>query len=250
MSESGASSARRPAHQEKPTSLHVYAGPSITAADRAQWSARPGVLLHPPVRRGDLLALPAADDPPRILIIDGEFGQSLAVAVTEIRALVRRGAWVGGASSMGALRAVECAPLGVRSFGWVAAAYARETVTSDAEVALVYDPETYHPLSIPLINVRWMLSQLVSQGALDEAMAARALASAAGLHYRERSTSGLAVTWRRELPGAARDLAAAQVAGLVHGRWDRKRLDALGALTATLALADAGADGGTLVDAG
>jgi TfuA protein len=222
------------------TGLHVYAGPSITAGDRAEWSGRPGVVLHPPVRRGDLLALSdGGDDGLRILIIDGEFGQSLAVAVTEIRALIRRGAWIGGASSMGALRAVECAPLGVRPFGWIAAAYAREAVTSDAEVALVYDPESYHPLSIPLINVRWMLSQLVSQGALDEAMAARALASAAGLHYRERSRSGLALTWRRELPGAARDLAAGQVAELVHGRWDRKRLDALGALTATLALADA-----------
>jgi hypothetical protein len=217
-------------------SVHVYVGPSIAPADRDHWKSLSQLELHPPVRRGDLGALTGCAGI-RVLIIDGEFGQSLAVAVTEIRALRQRGAWVGGASSMGALRAVECAPLGVRPFGWVAEAFATEAIDSDAEVALIYDPETYLPLTIPLVNVRWMLQELVSAGRLNDDEAAWALDSAAHIHYRDRSRSALNYTWNLELPDAPfRAVALSQVAALTHGKWDRKRLDALGALAETLAL--------------
>jgi TfuA protein len=215
-------------------SIDIFVGPSISSPDRIVWETLGNVRLHAPVRRGDLLTLDSGSDD-RILIIDGEFGQSLAVAVTEIRELARRGSWIGGASSMGALRAVECAPLGVARFGWVAAAYAAGAIVSDAEVALIYDPETYRPLSIPLVNIRWMTDQLARDGSVDQVDAGRALAIASRIHYRDRSRSMLAEAWSGELAGrSCLPVLTGQTGELTHGRWDRKRLDAFEALSAVL----------------
>lgn len=217
-------------------SIDIFVGPSISSHDRAHWEELDGVRLHAPVRRGDLLALDSAIDD-QILIIDGEFGQSLAVAVTEIRELTRRGTLVGGASSMGALRAVECEPLGVTRFGWIAEAYASGTIVSDAEVALIYDPETYWPLSIPLINIRWMTGQLADDGRLDPADAASALAIASRIHYRDRSRAALVAAWSNGLVGRPVPVLTGQACQLTHGTWDRKRLDALEALPTMLSRA-------------
>jgi hypothetical protein len=215
-------------------SIDIFVGPSISSHDRARWEELDGVRLHAPVRRGDLLALGSAVDD-QILIIDGEFGQSLAVAVTEIRALTRRGIPIGGASSMGALRAVECEPLGVTRFGWIAEAYASGTIVSDAEVALIYDPETYRPLSIPLVNIRWMTGQLADNGRLDPADAGSALAIASRIHYRDRSRAALVAAWSDGLAGRpGLPVLTGQADQLTHGTWDRKRLDALEALPSML----------------
>lgn len=212
-------------------SIDVFVGPSISPADRTVWESRADLRLHAPIRRGDLLALDNRHDD-RILIIDGEFGQSLAVAVTEIREIARRGSWIGGASSMGALRAVECASLGVVRFGWVAAAYASGMIDSDAEVALIYDPETYQPLSIPLVNIRWMTHQLAEDGSVEPADAGRALAMASRIHYRDRSRSVLAKVWSAGLAGrSCLPVLTSQIGELTYGRWDRKRLDAMEALS-------------------
>ncbi|MCW2931579.1 MAG: hypothetical protein JWM19_2541 [Actinomycetia bacterium] len=220
-------------------SIDIFVGPSISAHDRAGWEGLNGVRLHAPVRRGDLLALDGGRDD-QVLIIDGEFGQSLAVAVTEIRELARRGTWIGGASSMGALRAVECAPLGVTRFGWVAEAYASGTVVSDAEVALIYDPETYQPLSVPLVNIRWLTGQLAGDGALDQTDATLALAIAGRVHYRDRSRAALAAAWSDGLAGRpCLSVLMGHTGELTHGKWDRKRLDALEALSAVVASPDA-----------
>ncbi|KIQ65310.1 hypothetical protein TR51_15325 [Kitasatospora griseola] len=71
----------------------VFAGPSLRPADlthlRLLAEERNRVLdLCPPVRRHDLASLIGAEAPRRTLMLDGEFDQSLAVSVTEVRALL------------------------------------------------------------------------------------------------------------------------------------------------------------------
>lgn len=50
-------------------------------------------------------------------------------------------------SSMGALRAVDCAPYGMIGIGQIYAEYASVRVDSDDEVAVAYDEDTGRALS-------------------------------------------------------------------------------------------------------
>ena len=212
--------------------LVMFNGPSLRPADLddlREYAADRSVdlVVHPPVARYDLLKLlhdDAADS--RVLIIDGEFGQSLAVSVTEIRTFLRAGRYVAGASSMGALRAVECRTLGMRAHGWVAARYADGTINADDEVALLFDPETLEPVTIPLVNIRWLVGQLVADATLDAAGSETAFAAAAAVHYRERTPDALTNAVRRANNPAA-DALTAMLRPELLAQWDRKRLDAL-----------------------
>jgi TfuA protein len=210
----------------------MFNGPSLRPADLddlREYAADRSVDLtvHPPVARYDLVKLLNDDQADsRVLIIDGEFGQSLAVSVTEIRTFLRAGRYVAGASSMGALRAVECRTLGMRAHGWVAARYADGTINADDEVALLFDPETLEPVTIPLVNIRWLVGQLAADATLDAAGSETAFAAAAAVHYRERTPDALANAVRRSNNTAAGAITAMLSPELLP-QWDRKRLDAL-----------------------
>jgi len=213
--------------------LVMYHGPSLRPADLddlREYAASRSVslVLHPPVARHDLLKL-LDDKAPgtRVLIVDGEFGQNLAVSVTEIRTYLRAGYYVAGVSSMGALRAVECRTLGMRAHGWVAARYADGTIDADDEVALLFDPETLQPVTIPLVNVRWLVSQFVANATLDTAAAEAAFAIAAALNYRTRTPGSLVNAARRAHNPAAADALTDNLRPERIHLWDRKRLDAL-----------------------
>src|SRR3569832_1918730 len=96
---------------EDASSTYVFLGPSLPREEAGKALPLP-VTWRPPFWCGVLLWVVAAGAR-RVAIVDGEFGQSLAVSVTEIKAALARGVEVWGASSMGALRAAECAGLGM-----------------------------------------------------------------------------------------------------------------------------------------
>src|SRR5690242_15969608 len=82
----------------------VYVGPTL--AEQEVSEALPGAEIRPPVRRGDLYR----DRMLRysvFVVIDGVFNQQEALPLREIIDVLGDGAWVVGASSMGALRAAE-----------------------------------------------------------------------------------------------------------------------------------------------
>ncbi len=207
----------------------VFLGPSLAGCEPAS------DVVRPPVRHGDLLALP---DIGRgdwdVYIVDGEFGQSLAVTVTEIRTVLRAGNRVFGCSSMGALRAAECGPIGMTGHGWVFGAYESGLVDGDDEVALLYDPDTYEPLTVPSVNVRWLVSELVAHGELTEAEADHAVEVTRGVFFGRRTPDAL----RRALLATERPGLARVAEHVVEDRlstWDRKRLDATELVGAALA---------------
>lgn len=162
----------------------VYLGPTLTvAAARAILDA----VYLAPIRRGDLAQLSA--DIRRIGIIDGEFYQSLAVSPKEIVPLLERGVEVYGASSMGALRAVELDSLGMAGVGRIFEAYRDGMIDAEDEVALTYDPESFRPLSAPLINVRFALQDAVRQGLIAPSIASEVLEKVRTVYFPERSWS-------------------------------------------------------------
>ncbi|MFC8246924.1 TfuA-like protein [Streptomyces chartreusis] len=208
---------------------HVFIGPTLSAHEAR--AAVPEAVVHGPVRHGDLLALDAeAGD--AVVIIDGVFHQTAPVRHKEITDVLARGARVIGASSMGALRAAELWPYGMEGVGLVFGMYAQGTLEADDEVTVGHLPNGDHrQLTVPLVNIRWTVSNAVAQEVLTEELGAELVETSRSLHYTER-------TWRA-IEHAARQVSHASAEAAVALRRfaerhpessDLKRRDALLAL--------------------
>ncbi|MFJ9413673.1 TfuA-like protein [Streptomyces sp. NPDC101227] len=214
-----------------PYKIAVFAGPSLVGSPFLELIA--GV-LHPPVRAGDLPGMAQNLKPgAELLVIDGEFGQAQAVTLTEIREVAEAGFRIYGASSMGALRAVECAPVGMVGIGRIWADYAAGRLVADDEVALTYDAETYAPFTVPLVSVRRLTELLAGFGASPEACS-RLLAEARAVHFRERSFSLLKRIAETVLPPASAEAAHRLLQAPARRLWDAKLADAEAALSMVL----------------
>jgi hypothetical protein len=165
----------------------VFLGPSLDADEAA---THLDACYFPPIRRGDLPRV-IAEGAEAIGIIDGEFGQSLAVSVLEICAGLKQGVRIWGAASMGALRAAECLSVGMLGVGWIFQQYAEGFLRADDEVALLIDPRNYRARTIPLVNVRWALQLSIAEGLLPESSAAHLLRLAHAVRYTDRTYEGL-----------------------------------------------------------
>ncbi len=83
----------------------------------------------PPLRQADLVSAIDRYRPSAVGIIDGYFLQDLSVWHKEILLALQRGIAVYGASSMGALRAAEMAPYGMRGIGRIYQAFSDGSLT-------------------------------------------------------------------------------------------------------------------------
>jgi len=128
-----------------------------------------------------------------IALIDGVFHSEQSVWHRELLEAVDAGIRVIGASSMGALRAVELNGLGVEGHGTVFDWYRDGVVERDDEVALQHgDADSgYCPLSEPLVNVRATMSEIVGSGLITTADAQGLLDYATRLYYPQRSLPAL-----------------------------------------------------------
>ena len=204
----------------------VFLGPSLDR-ESAEYLLR--AAFHPPAKRGDITTA-AAGGAHIITLIDGVFFQNDAVGHREILDAIREGVRVIGASSMGALRAAELEVLGMEGVGEIFSLYRDGILISDDEVALIYDPETFLPLSEPLINIRCTLRKAEEAGALDLETAKILKETAQSLYFPDR-------TWDIILARAeghlSRDKWERIPAVLSSFMVDRKRDDAILALKRT-----------------
>ncbi|WP_292490550.1 TfuA-related McrA-glycine thioamidation protein [Methanoculleus sp. 10] len=201
----------------------VFLGPSC---DRAAAREILDAEYRPPAKRGDIAE--AAGAGARIIgLIDGVFFQDCAVAHREILAALRAGVRVVGASSMGALRAAELDSLGMEGVGEIYRAYREGRLVADDEVALLFDPETFVPLSEPLVNIRATLQQALACGAIGADAARGLLDAARGLYFPERTYDAVVEAAEGKVdPGDLTRFAAFAGEHAV----DRKREDAILAL--------------------
>lgn len=160
----------------------VYVGMSISHED-AQRILRAKYL--PPVRRGDLPSL--EKNVTHVGIVDGVFLGDASVGHREIMALMQRGVTVVGGGSMGALRAAELEDMGMIGVGRIFEMYRDGTIEGDDEVALVFDPETFQPLSEPMINIRYFLSEAVHRGIIEVGDEERLIMEMKNIFYPRRS---------------------------------------------------------------
>ncbi|MDO8841699.1 TfuA-related McrA-glycine thioamidation protein [Methanocalculus sp.] len=198
----------------------VYLGPSLPHEEAR--TICPNATFLPPIRRGDLLKVQSYGVE-IVCIIDGYFFQDAAVGHREILSLLRSGITVIGSSSMGALRAAELDTLGMEGVGVIYSLYRNGTLVSDDEVALVFDPENYLPLSDPLVNIRCTLWQAQKKEVISEEEADLLIRTAQSIFYPERTYDRIATI----LPLPVRDRLLTFIA---ESGVDQKRLDAIAAL--------------------
>jgi len=196
----------------------VFVGPTLSAAEVA--ARRPGATVLPPVAVGELLTLARRRGVAQIAIIDGYFERMAAVWHKEILLALERGIAVWGAASMGALRAAELAPFGMRGVGAIYRDFARGALVADDEVAVAHLPAAYgyRATSDALVNLR---DGLARAPMLSPRTRARLIELARARFYRERSWAQLITDAR------AAGLPRRQVDGLAA--WpkpDRKAADA------------------------
>lgn len=129
----------------------------------------------------------------RIVIIDGRFHGPAAIWPREIVEALDNGIEVIGAASMGALRAAELYPLGMKGHGTVFAWYRDGVIDGDDEVALLHGDETvdFQPLSEPLVNLRYNLQQAARCGIITLSQAEEVIEEQKAIYYAERSYQGL-----------------------------------------------------------
>jgi len=207
----------------------VFVGPTLPAAEvRARLL---DATVMPPVAVGEILALARRRGVTRIAIIDGYFERMAAVWHKEILVAIERGIAVWGAASMGALRAAELAPFGMRGVGAIYRGFADGSLVADDEVAVAHLPADYgfRATSEALVNLRHGIARAPMLGARTRAAL---LALARARFYRTRSWDALIEDARalglprRQIDGFAAwpkpDLKAAD-ARLLLRRWQAPR---------------------------
>jgi len=181
-----------------PTAV-LFTGPSL--AGHCPAGLFPAhVEVRPPVRRGDMDGLPPTVTD--VLIVDGVFHSTLAVSAREILAALRRGIRVYGSSSMGALRAAELDRFGMVGVGGVYEMYRSGEVVSDAEVAMIFDGDSFQPLSEPLVNIRHAIRCGREAGCLTQGAAAAIIAIAGEFRYPELNYERLFVALAERMHAA------------------------------------------------
>jgi hypothetical protein len=206
----------------------VFLGPTLSRRDAE--AVLPARYL-PPVQQGDVYRLVRDEAPRAIGIIDGVFLHVASVWHREILWALSHGVHVFGAASMGALRAAELAPFGMRGVGRIAQAY-RDAVwpgydtafEDDDEVAVIHAPVEAGgmALSDAMVDLRDTLLAAETAGVIDHAQRDALTEAMKRLHFRERSFARLA-----ELA-----VDTALPAWLPDNIVRRKRLDALEMLQA------------------
>ncbi|MDQ1276003.1 MAG: TfuA protein [Euryarchaeota archaeon] len=124
-------------------------------------------------------------------IIDGIFFDRAAVGHREIISALNAGVKVVGGASMGALRASELDTHGMIGVGIVYEWYRDGVIESDDEVAVSTNPDTFEPISVPLVNMRETLKAALAAGLISEKEHEGLLELAINTYYPDRSYLGL-----------------------------------------------------------
>ncbi len=208
----------------------VFAGPSVA---RDEVEAIPGVEWRPPVSQGDVYR-GAQTSPDVIAIIDGYFEGVPSVWHKEILWALSSGIHVLGAGSMGALRAAELYPFGMRGVGEVFEAFRDGILEDDDEVAVLHGPAElgYQSLSLAMVNARKSIAMALEAAIIDRPVADSLVALAKSIFYQERQWAQVFTLARAN--GIDASALAAFESWLERNEQDVKQQDA-GALLAQLA---------------
>ncbi|TGC10916.1 TfuA-related McrA-glycine thioamidation protein [Methanolobus halotolerans] len=166
----------------------VFTGTSISHHDAKNILGE--ATFHPPVFRGNVEKA-VREGYKLIGIIDGVFFSRSAVAHKEIIRAIEAGVTIIGGCSMGALRASELDVHGMIGVGKIYGLYRDGVIEDDDEVAVATNPDTFEPVSSPMVNIRETLKAASHEGIIDEESCRLLIDLAKRTHYGERSYFGI-----------------------------------------------------------
>lgn len=202
----------------------VFLGPTLPLARAREVLAAEYL---PPVRQGDVYRAVRRRRPRAIGIVDGYFHQVPSVWHKEILWALAEGVHVFGSASMGALRAAELEPFGMRGVGDVFRAFRDRVLEDDDEVAVIHGPAEigFPAASEAMINIRRTLHAAETEAIVGAPTRRRLEDIAKSLFYPSRGYPRLLK--RAAAEGLPESELAALTAWLERGRVDMKREDAL-----------------------
>ncbi len=124
-------------------------------------------------------------------IIDGIFFDKTAVAHREIIKALKSEVIVVGGCSMGALRASELDTYGMIGVGKIYEWYRDGVIEADDEVAVATNPDTFEPVSNPMVNIRETLNAACDDGIIGGDTCDLLMGIAKKTHYTERTYFGM-----------------------------------------------------------
>lgn len=143
----------------------VFLGPSLSI-EKARKIINAEFL--PPAKKGDFIKLSLISEKKIIILIDGVFLQDYPPTPIEVFQVVNKNNFqVYGASSLGALRAVELEKFGMKGYGQVFELFKKNIINSDDEVAVTFD-NSYNLLSEAMIDIRYNLFLAFKKGIIDK----------------------------------------------------------------------------------
>ncbi|WMW22109.1 TfuA-related McrA-glycine thioamidation protein [Methanolobus mangrovi] len=172
----------------------IFAGTSISHEDAAKVL---DATYWPPISRGDIEKA-ILQGYATIGIIDGIFFSRAAVAHKEIIRAIKEGITVVGGCSMGALRASELDVHGMTGVGQIYEWYRDGVIEDDDEVAVATNPDTFEPVSNPMVNIRETFKAALKLDIIKDDEFRRITELAKRTHYTERSYFGITKGASRE----------------------------------------------------
>jgi hypothetical protein len=202
----------------------LFAGPSLAGDLDVLRQSIDTVQFGGPAARGDI-AKAALDGASAIGIVDGVFENTMSVWHKEILFALSLGTAVGGAASMGALRAAECAVFGMAGIGSVFRRFHLGESMDDSDVAQIHMPAelAYRPLSEPWVNIEPTLRKMLLERLIDADEFHVLSAAARQLHFKDR-------TYRKIFEAAtavSSERAERLLTWISSNAVDQKRIDAL-----------------------
>jgi len=213
----------------------LFVGPSLHGLMRdGVLDGFPELECRPPAGQGDI-ARAVRDGATAIGLVDGRYEDVPAPWHKEILWALQLGVAVLGGASLGALRAMECAPFGMIGVGAIFARYASGELVDDSDVAQSHGPDELGsmPLTEAFVNVEATIRAAECAGELAPARAERLVATAREIFFKELTLESLAA--RAETDARERRRLAAM---LEAHRVDLKRRDALSLAVRLAALPD------------
>ena len=130
----------------------VFSGPSINVGLRAKYSQ---FIFREPAQQGNILQVAQLCNVSTIVLLDGFYKTVPAVWHKEIIFALDKGINVVGASSLGALRAVELEDFGMIGHGDIFNWFKEGTLYRDPDVAVAHAGigDDYKQLTIPIVNI-------------------------------------------------------------------------------------------------
>ncbi|MGZ8890478.1 MAG: TfuA-like protein [Nitrososphaeraceae archaeon] len=124
--------------------------------------------FRPPAKKGDFINLSLLSEKREIVLIDGVFLQEYPPTPIEVFQVINNKNFkVYGASSIGALRAVELEKFGMKGIGKIFELFKKNIVNSDDEIAVTFDSD-YNLLSEAMIDIRYNIFLGWRKGIIDK----------------------------------------------------------------------------------